>query len=281
MLEVDVPVLGSATVTDVYIEPLQVAHSSCRWYLQTSPEYYMKRLLAAGSGSIFYLGKAFRNDEWGRRHRCEFTMLEWYREGFDDAQLMAEITALFASLVPMEAVHTAPYGKLFEARLGLCPYRASAAQLRSLALDRIDFTGELENKSAWLDLLFSHCVEPSLEGIHIIHDYPSEQCALARVQANREGIPVARRFEVFWQGVELANGYWELSTPAEQRQRFLADQQQRRQQGLPVPDIDARFMAAVEHGLPDCAGVAMGVDRLLMCLLGERDIAAVMPFADY
>lgn len=281
VMEVDVPVLGDATITDVYLEPLQVIGEHHRWFLQTSPEYYMKRLLAAGAGSIFYLGKAFRLDERGRRHRAEFTMLEWYREGYDDAQLMAEVVALFAHVAPSETVRKVSYGVLFESVFNLCPYRADAEQLRNLASQHVNFQGNLESKSAWLDLLFSHCVEPTLSSVSLVYDYPQEQCALARVAPNDEGISVAKRFEVYWRGIELANGYWELTAPVEQRQRFVSDQLQRQQQGLSVPAIDERFMAALERGLPECAGVAMGVDRLLMCLLGLDDIAAVMPFAEH
>lgn len=281
VLEVDVPVLGDATVTDVHLEPLLVPGTARTWFLQTSPEYYMKRLLAAGSGSIFYLGKAFREDESGRRHRPEFTMLEWYREGFDDSALMAEVAELFAAVATDEPVTIIAYDKLFKAALGVCPHRAEVAELGALAQQHVDFCGELKDKSAWLDLLFSHLIEPSLSGIHIVHDFPQEQCALAQVHQRADGARVAKRFEVYWRGLELANGYWELVSAAEQRQRFLADQQWRRQAGRTVPAIDERFMAAVDHGLPNCAGVAMGVDRLLMCLLNETDIDKVMPFANH
>lgn len=281
VMEVDVPVLGDATVTDVYLEPLKVFTQQHQWFLQTSPEYYMKRLLAAGSGSIFYLGKAFRSEESGRRHRAEFTMLEWYREGFDDVQLRAEVVALFSLLAPAEMVQQVSYGMLFQSVLDICPYRASVAQLEALAGQHVNFNGLLESKSAWLDLLFSHCIEPKLDSPTVVYDYPQEQCALARLQVNSDGILVAKRFEVYWRGIELANGYWELNAAAVQRQRFIADQQQRQQRGLTVPAIDEYFMAALEHGLPNCAGVALGVDRLLMCLLELNDIAAVMPFADH
>lgn len=280
VLEVDVPVLGDATITDVHLEPLMVHSTRRHWFLQTSPEYYMKRMLAAGSGNIFYLGRAFREDESGRRHRPEFTMLEWYREGFDDAALMQEVGALFSAVAPDAPLKMVPYADVFEASLGVCPHRATAADLRALAQMHVDFSGELD-KSEWLDLLFSHIIEPTFAGVHIVYDYPQEQCALARVQPRADGTMVAKRFEVYWRGTELANGYWELASAAEQRQRFEADQQLRRQQGRAVPAIDERFMAAIERGLPDCAGVALGVDRLLMCLLGENDIASVVPFADH
>lgn len=280
VMEADVPSLGKATVTDVNLEPLQVEGAKQGGFLQTSPEYYMKRLLAAGCGSIFYLGKAFRLDERGHRHRPEFTMLEWYRCGFNDVQLRAELQALFAVIAPEQAMRELSYGELFETAVGVCPHRSSAQQLRQVAKKHIDFYGELPSKSAWLDLLFSHCVEPDLDALTIVYDYPQEQCALAQVQARSDGVVVAKRFEVYWRTIELANGYWELTSAAQQRQRLLEDQQQRWRQGLPVPAIDARFMAALEHGLPECAGVALGVDRLLMCLLQLNDIAAVMPFAD-
>lgn len=280
VMEVDVPSLGRATVTDVNLEPLQVDGTKQIWYLQTSPEYYMKRMLAAGSGDIFYLGKAFRQDERGRRHRPEFTMLEWYRCAYDDAQLRRELRDLFSALAPEQTLRELSYGELFESAVGVCPHRSDTQQLKHAAKQHIEFYGELPGKSAWLDLLFSHCVESELQELTIVYDYPQEQCALARVQADEHGMMVAKRFEVFWRGIELANGYWELTSAAQQRQRLLEDQQQRWRQGLPVPAIDARFMAALEHGLPDCAGVALGVDRLLMCLLQQDDIAAVMPFAD-
>lgn len=278
IMEVDVPALGQRTVTDVHLEPLQVPGAG---YLQTSPEYYMKRLLAAGSGSIYYLGKAYRRDESGRRHRAEFTLLEWYSVSFDDHQLMAQMVELFALVAPDVAIHRHSYGEVFQARLGVCPYRSSVAELQAVIASRVELNSPLDSKSACLDLLFSFCVEPHLgPGIYFIYDYPAEQCALARLATNAQGLSVAKRFEVYWDGMELANGYWELLSADEQRRRFESDQRIRAAQGLDVPEIDQRFLAALEAGLPDCAGVALGVDRLLMCLLGANDIRKVMPFAD-
>lgn len=279
VMEVDVPVIGQATVTDVHLEPLAVPGVG---FLQTSPEYYMKRLLAAGCDSIFYLGKAFRRDESGRRHRPEFTMLEWYRVGLDDRQLMQEMQELFRALAPDVVITTVPYGEIFEEIIGLCPYRSNLADLQKHILKHFDLHSPLTGKGACLDLLFSHLVEPNLPpGITFICDYPQEQCALARLSVNEEGTAVARRFEVYWDGMELANGYWELCAAEEQRARFENDRNTRFAQGLPVPEVDERFLAALMAGLPDCAGVALGVDRLLMCLVGARDIREVMPFADY
>lgn len=278
IMEVDVPALGQSTVTDVHLEPLQVPDAG---YLQTSPEYFMKRLLAAGVGSIYYLGKAYRRDESGRRHRAEFTLLEWYSVGLDDRELMVQMAELFALLAPETDIRRRSYGEAFQTLLGLCPYRASLAELQALVAAHLELHSPLDNKSACLDLLFSFCVEPQLgPGITFIYDYPAEQCALARLDTNAEGLTVARRFEVYWDGMELANGYWELCNADEQRRRFESDQRIRTANGLNVPDIDQRFLAALEAGLPDCAGVALGVDRLLMRLVGADDIRGVMPFAD-
>lgn len=278
IMEVDVPALGRATVTDVHLEPLKVPGAG---YLQTSPEYFMKRLLAAGCGSIYYLGKAYRRDESGRRHRAEFTMLEWYRLGLDDRQLMAEMTALFHQLAPQVTISMRSYQEAFSAVLGVCPHTATLAELQALIARTLELHSPLQDKSACLDLLFSHSIEPTLgQGITFVYDYPVEQCALARIAAADNGALVARRFEVYWNGIELANGYWELCSAEEQRRRFENDRRIRMATGLEAPDLDERFLAALEAGLPDCAGVALGVDRLLMCLIGAKDIRDVMPFAD-
>jgi lysyl-tRNA synthetase-like protein GenX len=278
IMEVDVPALGLATVTDVHLEPLCVPGAG---YLQTSPEYFMKRLLAAGSGSIYYLGKAYRRDESGRRHRAEFTMLEWYCVGMDDRQLMQLMTELFLTFDPAVEIRHRSYAEIFQALLDLCPHRATLAELQAVIASQLELHSPLDNKSACLDLLFSYCIEPRLgPGITFVYDYPQEQCALARLAKNSDGLTVARRFEVYWNGMELANGYWELCAAEEQRQRFENDRRIRAASGLDVPDVDERFLAALEAGLPDCAGVALGVDRLLMCLTGAKDIREVMPFAD-
>lgn len=278
IMEVDVPALGQATVTDVHLEPLKVPGAG---YLQTSPEYFMKRLLAAGCGSIYYLGKAYRRDESGRRHRAEFTILEWYRLGLDDRQLMAEMNALFHHLAPQVTISMRSYQEAFSAVLGVCPHTATLAELQALIARTLELHSPLQDKSACLDLLFSHSIEPTLgQGITFVYDYPVEQCALARIAAADNGTLAARRFEVYWNGIELANGYWELCSAEEQRKRFENDRRIRMATGLEAPDLDERFLSALEVGLPDCAGVALGVDRLLMCLIGAKDIRDVMPFAD-
>lgn len=277
ILEVDVPAIGIATVTDVHLQPLEIKTGG---FLQTSPEYFMKRLLAAGSGDIYYLGKAYRCEESGRRHRPEFTLLEWYCLDKDDRQLMGQVMDLFAALAPQVPVVRRSYKEVFEAALGINPHTAGLVPLQKLIDRRLELNSPLATKSACLDLLFSHCVEPHLANITLVYDYPREQCALARLAQDESGCTVARRFEVYWNGVELANAYWELGSVEEQRQRFVADQQERRLRGLPVPPLDERFLAALAAGLPDCAGIALGVDRLLMCLMGLGDIREAMPFAE-
>lgn len=286
ILEVDVPVFSEYSVTDCHVEALQTSLRGQTLYLQTSPEYYLKRLLAAGAPSLFYLGPAFRNDEHGRFHRPEFKMLEWYRIGFNEQQLVAEVLQLLERLAKLFAVdlsvNLCTYGELFERVLGLCPYRAKCEQLEVLAREKTGFYSSLPDKSAWLDLLFSHCVEPAMgAGATVVTQYPLEQSALARCGVNEKNQTIAHRFEVFWNGIELANGYWELRDMPEQRRRFESDQRQRKDRGLAVPEIDLKFLAALDHGLPDCSGVALGLDRLLLCLLDETDIAKVMPFAHY
>lgn len=280
VMEADVPVLGRTTVTDPHLEPLHCVAGASRRYLQTSPEFFLKRLLAAGLGSVYYLGPAFRQDESGRHHRAEFTMLEWYRLGFNDRDLAREVLDLVARFAPDAGGSEVSYGDLFLQHCKLNPHRASLADLADLGRELLDFQGDLQHKSAWLDLLFSHVVQPQLTAPTIVYDYPAEQCALARLGPNDDGDTVAKRFELYWQGIELANGYWELTDAVEQRRRFEDDQRVRRELGLMVPEYDSALLAALESGLPDCSGVALGVDRLLMCVLNEDNIAEVRPFAD-
>lgn len=279
--EVDVPSLAQSSVTDPNLDALSCRVGNSTRYLQTSPEFYMKRLLAMGSGDIFYLGKAFRQDEHGSRHRPEFTLLEWYRTGFDDRDLIAETLTLLSELSPATALLRIDYGALFQRHTGLNPYRVDARTLEIFARDtlKVDFTNE--PVQFWLDLIFSCLVEPQLDdGLVVVEDYPACQAALARIVENSQGEKVARRFEIFWDRLELANGYWELTDAREQARRFTADNLIRRQNNKAQIDPDLKFLAALEQGVPDCAGIALGVDRLLMRLTGSMDIAAVMPFAD-
>jgi len=274
VVEVDVPILGSHAVTDAFVDSLSLYHQSQEYFLQTSPEYFLKRVLAAGSNDIYYLGKAFRADESSRLHHCEFTMLEWYRSGYDDVRLMDELVALVCLMAPNMKVNKFSYTDLFFTRFALNPYRASVSELKHLLAQNIDTAFTTEDRSTLFDLLFSHCIEPALpDGLVLVHDYPECQAALARVVENEQGDKVARRFEAFLDRVELANGYWELKNPNVQEKRFLDDNRRRKEFGKPAVCIDENFLDAMKYGLPDCAGVALGVDRLLMNLLGVGHIS--------
>lgn len=280
VLEIEAPVMGAAAVTDPYIDSIRARCGDTTVYLQPSPEFAMKRLLAAGSGSIYSLGKVFRNGEKGRRHNPEFTLLEWYRTGFDDHQLMAEVAQLFEYVLPGLSVRKISYRDWFTP-LHLDPHTASAAELEAEARKWIETGIESDDRDLWLDLLVSHVLEPQLEpGLVFVYDYPASQAALARVTRDSTEQLVARRFEVFLNRMELANGYWELTDAQEQRARFAADLGKRAEEQLPIYPSDEKLLHALEHGLPNSAGVALGVDRLLMCMMGVDTIGEVLAF-DY
>lgn len=283
VLEVDTPLLASCGVTDPSLEPLLVTRGlppgESRRFLQTSPEYAMKRLLAAGSGPIYQLGKAFRAAEVGRRHNPEFTLLEWYRPGFSLEELIEEVAELVVAVLGRRAWRVFSYRELFQSALGLDPFTASLETLQRCARERVD-TGSLEGgRDLWLDLLLTHAVEPWLagQGVCFVTDYPASQAALAQLR-ERDGHWVGERFELYVDGLELANGYHELADAAEQRQRFLEDNCRRREAGLPEYPLDEHLLEALGSGLPDCSGVALGVDRLLMCRVGASDIRSVLAF---
>lgn len=283
--EVDVPVLGRSTVTDNNIDSITAVTSGSGGYLQTSPEYFMKRLLAAGSGDIYCLGKAFRNGEAGQRHNPEFTLLEWYRCGWDEHQLMDELADLMSQIYRASgqsplAVHRGSYADYFAQVLAVDPHTASLHQLQQLAVAAGSDSWAGESRANCLDLLFSVQVEPQLpQGLVFVYDYPACQAALAQTTTNDQGQLVSRRFEVFVNGMELANGYFELIDSVEQGQRFAEDLKARSAANKPVVEVDNHFMDALAQGLPRCAGVALGVDRLLMQLQGAESIAQVMPFS--
>lgn len=287
VLEVETPLLQAATVTDLHLHSLGCELGGPRgvgtFHLQTSPEFAMKRLLAAGSGPIYQLCKAFRADELGHRHNPEFTMLEWYRPGFDHHRLMDEMDALLDHVLGCGSARRATYGELFGSRVGIDPHRADPDALaRSAREHGIELVADgPADRDGWLHLLWSHAVEPTLgQGRPtFVHDFPATQAALARIRPGTAGEPsVAERFEVYIDGVELANGFHELDDAHEQRRRFEADLAARRRAGLPEPPIDERLLAALDHGIGDCAGVALGMDRLLMLRLGIDDIRQVLAF---
>lgn len=283
VLEVETPLLCASGVTDPALEPLTVAsgQSLCgdRRYLQTSPEYAMKRLLAAQGEPIYQLCKAFRDGEAGSRHSPEFTLLEWYRPGFDMHRLMAEVAELVVTCLGELPTMTVTYRQLFLDELQVDPFTASEQALQETAQAYIDSAGLEGNRDLWLDLLMSHVIEPRLadRGMYFVHDYPASQAALSQVE-EQDGVAVGRRFELYVNGMELANGYCELTDAAEQRRRFEADNNKRRAAGQPEHPVDERLLAAMAHGVPACSGVALGVDRLLMLRLGKTDIREVLAF---
>ncbi len=282
VLEVETPLLSAATVTDLHLHSLETDLDGRTLYLQTSPEFAMKRLLAAGSGPIYQLSKAFRGGgEVGRRHNPEFTLLEWYRPGFDHHALMDEMDELLGELLGVPAAERLTYGELFERHLGLDPHRAGVDELRRAAAGEGLDPGLGTDRDDWLHLLVGCVLEPSLGRGRptFVYDYPASQAALARIRAGEPA--VAERFEVYLGGVELANGFHELADPVEQRRRFDADLEARRAagregSGLPVVPVDERLLAALAAGLPDCAGVALGVDRLVMVALGAESLGEVI-----
>lgn len=282
VLEIDAPVLAMVAASELHIDALAATCNNTTLYLQSSPEYFLKRLLAAGSGSIYCLGKAFRDGERGPRHHPEFTLLEWYRPGWDEHQLMAELAALLRAVAPsiaLGACRRVSYRELFLAATGIDPHQGDIADLRGRATSAAGVDSHSHDRATCLDLLFSVMVEPCLPpGLVFVTEYPACQAALARLVSDADGTWVARRFEAFLNGVELANGYFELTDAVEQRQRFHADNVRRRSVGKPVVAPDEQLLAALTAGLPDCAGVALGVDRLLMQILQLPNIDAALPF---
>jgi lysyl-tRNA synthetase class 2 len=284
VLEVETPVLGRCGVTDPHLDGLAVSDplsGTDQGWLQTSPEYHMKRLLAAGFGAIYQVSRVFRAGERGRRHNPEFTMLEWYRPGFDDRNLMDEVADLVCGWLNCPCPDVIPYRDAMTRWAGIDPFTAEDAQIYDRVSSWLDAKQAVGiGRDGCLDLLMSYCIEPALaeRGPAFITAYPASQAALARV--SREGeYPVAHRFELYVRGMELCNGYWELADAREQRDRFEQDNALRRVAGKPVMPPDQALLQAMEHGLPDCAGVALGLDRLLMLRLGAGDIRDVLTFA--
>jgi elongation factor P--(R)-beta-lysine ligase len=283
VLEVETPALVNAPVSDVNLGSARVelAGGAGARFLHTSPEYAMKRLLAAGSGDIFQICRVYRGAERGRQHNPEFTMLEWYRLGFSLEDLMNEVAALVRELlgVPLP-VEMLSYREAIVRHAGFDPLDAPDADLqraaRDLGLDAAQAASA--GRDELLDLIVGAQVGPALgtDQLTFVHRYPASQAALARLDPSDPRL--ALRFELYCRGMELANGYHELSDAGEQRRRFAADQQTRSQRGLPVNSLDPHLLAALEAGLPDCAGVALGFDRVLMLALGAARIDDVLAF---
>ena len=298
MLEVETPALVEHAVTDPHLRNIgaQLGNGR-RLFLHTSPEFHMKRLLAAGAPDIWQLCKVFRDGEAGRHHEPEFTLLEWYRRGFSLEQLARETCALLLTLAQAaEDAGNAPvisagqpvwwtYAALFQAALGVDPLTARTDELQDRAsrLLGADAVAELraslgDEPSLWLDLLMSHAVSQHLAGtgIAVVTGYPAAQAALARLDP--ADARVAERFEIFCRGIEVANGYRELADAREQAQRFAADRDFRTRLGRPDVAPDHRLLVALQHGLPDCSGVAVGFDRVVMILLGLTSLQEAISF---
>lgn len=283
VLEVETPLLGAATATAPHIQSFKI---KCRsvperyLYLQTSPESAMKRLLAAGSGPIFQICKAFRDGEQGTLHNPEFTLLEWYRPGFCSDALMDETEALLGQILGIAPVRRRTYAQAFREYAGIDAFAASTRRLREYLIHALGIARQTAialERDACLDLILSYRIQPALgpRGTWL-YEFPASQAQLARIRAGNP--PVADRFELFVAGVEVANGYCELTDTEEQAKRFLSDLAMRRRLGLEQLPMDARLLGALEHGLPKCSGIAVGLDRLVMLSAGETRLEAVLSF---
>ncbi|HET9680141.1 MAG TPA: EF-P lysine aminoacylase EpmA [Gammaproteobacteria bacterium] len=284
VLEVETPMLSRAAATDLHLHSIPAAVNKTPAWLHTSPEYPMKRLLAAGYGDIYQVCKVFRDGESGRYHNPEFTLVEWYRHGFDHHRLMEEVGQLLQTLLGdklgLVPPQTISYEQAFVLYAGFNPHSVSRMSLEACAASH-DISYHALNDSQLMDLIGSHIVYPRLGkgGLLFLYDFPVSQAALARIRPGSDSAPaVAERFEVFLNGMELANGFYELTDAAEQRQRFEADNRQRQHASLPMLPLDENLLAAMEAGLPDCSGVALGFDRVVMLAAGVDNIQDVLAF---
>ena len=284
LLEVETPILSEFGVTDVHLSTFSTEFASPltpeskQLWLATSPEYPMKRLLAAGSGPIFQLCKVFRNEEAGNKHNPEFTMLEWYRPFFDMYRLINEVDDLLQDILDCPAAESVSYQFIFQEHVGLDPLSASVDDLIEKAKDNNLVDAENCDRDTLLQFLFSMVVEPKIghdRPIAVYH-FPATQAALAQISS--EDLRVAERFEFYYKGLELANGFTELTDAVEQKHRFDQDNQLRKSLNLPEINIDTRFIDALKAGMPNSSGVALGVDRLIMIALGATTIKEVISF---
>jgi len=295
VLEVTTPTLGARGVTDSQIQNIEVVQQDQSYFLQTSPEYAMKRLLASMKGPIYQICPAYRGGEQGRNHNIDFMMLEWYRPGFvlsdlmkDVVDLLCAVTAALAPLSPVTGkfnfsnLPRIAYRELFENNFSINPHSATALELQAMIelhdiqCDHITNHFDEGTRSDYLDILFSTVIEPQLELPTIVFDYPACQVALARL-AEVDGCQVANRFELFARGLELANGYYELGDPLELKDRMRQNNILRSARELPTMQLDEKLLASLES-MPVCSGIALGVDRLLMVLLGKSSLAEVVNF---
>nr|WP_174506289.1 EF-P lysine aminoacylase EpmA [Acinetobacter sp. Marseille-Q1620] len=287
VLEVETPILSQAGVTDVHLASINaqrhVQGKKQTHYLQTSPEFAMKRLLASGSGAIYQICKVFRDDEHGRKHNSEFTMLEWYRPALSLKELMFEVTDLLNIVLLERFGEVRPtilsYKNAFQDRLDINPLQATLKQLKDTA-HRVGLSLDLgDDRLAYIDLLFSHMVEPSLgfDTPVFLTDFPPEMASLAKVKLDEDGEKVAARFELYIEGLELANAYDELIDAEILRSRFEADNAEREKLGLHIMPIDEYLLAALPN-MSECSGIALGIDRLLMVVQNQMKLEKVITF---
>jgi lysyl-tRNA synthetase class 2 len=281
VLEVDTPILSHGAPIATHIDLMSIDLLNEKLYLHSSPEYAMKRLLAEGSGDIYQLSHVFRSEEAGRLHNPEFTMIEWYRVGATFEYLIEETLELirvFLGNIPLQ-IHT--YVEVFKHYAGVDPRTATASDLKTLAEKQaLPLTSDASSwdKETLLHFILAFHVEPQLTGLHVIRDFPPSQAALAKLSQTEEGL-VAERFEAYFNGIELANGFNELTDPIEQRERFINDNLERQRRGKEALPIDEYFLSALEQGLPDSCGVAVGFDRLLMLQLKKKSLKEILTFS--
>ncbi|MDB3993357.1 EF-P lysine aminoacylase EpmA [Gammaproteobacteria bacterium] len=283
ILEIETPLLSSATATDVHLTSLTTKLSnlieSKTYFLQTSPEFAMKRLLANDVGPIFQICKAFRGDSPTPLHNPEFSILEWYRPGFTMEKLMDEVADLIEATIGVNKITRLSYLEIFKGKLGVNPHVCSLEELAELANSRIDINSCDLNFSEYLDLVMTTLIEPELPEYCFIFDYPKSQAALSVVENDADGNAIAKRFELYCRGMEIANGYLELTDPVEQRRRLETDNVNRSVKGLPQLPIDKNLIAALDAGMPNTSGVALGLDRLLMVIDEINDIDKALAFS--
>jgi elongation factor P--(R)-beta-lysine ligase len=285
VLEVETPILSKSAITDPQLESFVTQFNQCDYYLHTSPEFYMKRLLAAGSGDIYQIARVFRVDEQGRNHNPEFSMLEWYRLGLDHHALMDEMESLIKNIfsdsrekISFERIS---YQQAFQNKLAIDPLESDAQQLEKCARDNnvsIPYGMDVDDKDMWLDWLMVMSIGPSFSknGFTFLYDYPASQAALAKL--SKSDSRIAHRFELFAGELELANGFYELTDSEEQSTRFINENRSREQRGQKKMPIDQPLLDALKAGMPECSGVAIGLDRLLMVLTQAKHIRDVIAF---
>lgn len=291
VVEVETPALSQGTVTDVNLDALTSQYNfladspiseSDTLYLQTSPEFHMKRLLASGYGCIYQIAKAFRHEAYGNHHNPEFTMLEWYRIGFNQFDLMYEVDDLLQATIDSTEAQFTSYQDIFIQCVDIDPLSASYEALALFIIEQkkaAEWLFESGDKDLLLQFIFSEIIEPKIgqQAPQFIYNFPVAQASLAKI--SEDDSRVAERFECYYQGVELANGFNELTDATEQQKRFEEDNLKRKQKGLSQRTIDDNFIDALKHGLPQCSGVALGIDRLVMIALNVNNIQDIQSFS--